>query len=468
MSSAGDQCLKSLSTSNRPPSPQEASVAEEFRQLCDQKLKVVDTRIAALEHALEELKAQRAIIEEEEHRCPDVLSAYRRLPSEIIGRFMELACMEDTESSHNTRTHRQVLSFMLVSRVWYQTACGIAHFWSHLDMDLTKSSAEETRRIIVKAANRRERAAELPLSLNIAFSAALPTNSQIVEFIHSLIPRLGALSLHVQVDFISDLQILDILFRHPPSAGALVWSTLHTLRISIQSEHEITAGSELSIPSASFPLLTTAAISASNSIYTSYHMPWSKLLSLDLGPIHQFEIRQYVSILQECITLRSLRLCMRQQIVPYQHTWSNSDHITNLPLITLPHLTRLHLENTDNQDARMKRLLSLLKLPSLRSCTLTILDNGYGSSILSKLTELFQRSECSESMEYLELNLARGLRIDAARTAFINYLNLRFASSNAPMKAQLSVVDTVATAAIRRSLDTVRNGAGSSLDVLMD
>ncbi|RXW13295.1 hypothetical protein EST38_g12558 [Candolleomyces aberdarensis] len=512
MSTTKDKCLESIFASNRPPSPQESSVAGESLQLCDQKLEVVDTRIADLEHELEELKAQRATIKKERHRYVDILSARRLIPPEIIGRFMELACVDTKpESSQSSGTYQQVLSFMLVSREWYRTACGVAHFWTELDMDLTEYSAEETEQIIIKANNRFARAAELPLSLHLAFSAAVPTNTLITGFIHSLTPRLGVFSFRIQVDSISELQILTSVLHHPASSSTLVWPRLHTLRIDIHSEHEITADYELSNPLTNFPLLSKAAISSPHIIFALRQMPWSNLSSLDLGPLRQLETRQYLSILEECINLRSLRLCMKRQI--------GTDQLNNsVPVTALPHLTHLHVENTDTQESRMGRLLSRLKLPSLRSCILTTLnDGGYYTSIIAKLAELFQRSECSESMEYLELNLARGLahrpdtlghlfrqvprltalklsgykmdidalrgvplsirnlsvklsyyRIDDARTAFVEYLNSRFADSDEPMKAQLSVVDTVTTVLIRQNLDTLRNNVGSSLDVAMD
>ncbi|KAJ2924160.1 hypothetical protein H1R20_g12940, partial [Candolleomyces eurysporus] len=62
------RCLEPF-TSDRPPSRQESSVSGELLQLCDQKLKVVDIRIAALAHELEELKAQRSVIEDEKSQC---------------------------------------------------------------------------------------------------------------------------------------------------------------------------------------------------------------------------------------------------------------------------------------------------------------------------------------------------------------------------------------------------------------
>ncbi|KAJ2928141.1 hypothetical protein H1R20_g8954, partial [Candolleomyces eurysporus] len=66
MSSAS---LEPLSAS---PFPQESSVSGEGLQLSDQKLRVVDTRIAALERELEELKAQRSVIDgqREKHTQP--------------------------------------------------------------------------------------------------------------------------------------------------------------------------------------------------------------------------------------------------------------------------------------------------------------------------------------------------------------------------------------------------------------
>ncbi|RXW13293.1 hypothetical protein EST38_g12561 [Candolleomyces aberdarensis] len=69
MASVKDSCMEPASTSDRPPSPQESSVSGELLQLCDQKLKVVDIRIAALVQELEELKAQRSVIEEEKSQC---------------------------------------------------------------------------------------------------------------------------------------------------------------------------------------------------------------------------------------------------------------------------------------------------------------------------------------------------------------------------------------------------------------
>ncbi|RXW12205.1 hypothetical protein EST38_g13648 [Candolleomyces aberdarensis] len=509
MSSSTIDCLESLATSNRPPSSQESSVAEECLQPWDQKLRDVDSQIAALEHELEDLKAQRSIIEKERNRYTDMLSARRLLPPEIIGRFMELACVDDTESQ-SSGAYGQVLSFMLVSREWYRTACGVAHFWNKLSMDLTNSSAEDTQEIILKASNQSERAAELPLSLNIAFSAVLSTNSRVVDFIHSLVPRLEVLALRIQVDSISDLQILDTLFHNPPSssANALVWPTLHTLQISIQSEpeHLITAESELSFPLASFPLLTTAAISSPNVSFTSYQILWVNLLKLDLGPLPELEPQQYISMLGKCTNLRSLHLHTQHEIDGNQ-----------LPVTTLPHLTHLHVKSSDPHD--MGRILSSLKLPSLQSCIYTVSHPGYYYylSIVCRLTELFQRSGCSESMEYLELDLSHGTfsssrtlsdlllqvphltvlklsgykmeedalkdiprsvrelsiclsyyRIDDARKAFVNYLNSRFASSDVPVKARLHLVDSAFTVPIRQRIATLKNSVGSPLDVVMD
>ncbi|RXW12206.1 hypothetical protein EST38_g13650 [Candolleomyces aberdarensis] len=509
MLSAGEQCLKSLSTSNRPPSPQEASVAGEYLQLCDQKLQVVDTRITALEHELEQLKTQRTIIERERHRYADILSARRLLPPEIIGRFMELACMYDSESSRNLETHQQVSSFMLVSREWYRTACGVAHFWTELAMDLTNYSAEETQSVIVKASNRSARASELYLSLHIAFSAAAPANTQIFDFIHSLVPRLGLLSLRIQVDSTSDLVVLDTLFHPPPSSSALVWPTLHTLQISIQSQQEITADAQLSFLSSNFPLLRTAAISSSNISFTSYQMPWFNLMRLDLGPLGRPESQKYVSIIGACTNLRSLHLCTQSYI--------DINGINSVPVITLPHLTHLHVESSGYHDG--EQLLPLLNVPSLQSCIYTVSVTGsYSTSIVRRLTDLFRRSGCSASMKYLELDLSRGTfyspnalrnlflevphltvlklsgykmevdalrevplsvrelsikisyyRVDDSRKTFVDYLNSRFASStDIPVKARLHLADTVHTLAVRKRLDSLKKEVGSALDVVMD
>ncbi|RXW13294.1 hypothetical protein EST38_g12560 [Candolleomyces aberdarensis] len=508
MSSTEDR-LESLSTSNRPPSPQESSVAGELQQLCDQKLRVMDTRIAALDRELEDLKAQRAIIKGERDQYADILSARRLLPPEIIGRFMELACLDDNPSSHSLGAYQQVSSFMLVSREWYRTACGVAHFWTELDMNFMDSSAEDTQNGIVKAVKRSARASELPLSLKIAFAAATPTNTRIVEFIHSQVSRLGLLSLRLQVDSIRDLQILDTLFHHSPSSSAPIWPRLHSLRISIQSENDITVDSELSVPVSNFPLLSTAAISSSNVTFAQYQLAWSNLLRLDLGPLRQLKPRQYLSILKECPNLRFLHLRMHHQ--------ANSNRSGNLPATTLPNLTHFEFENTDSQEVPMGQILSQLTLPSLQSCTYTILDEGgYYTTIIRKLAELFQRSRCLQSMKYLELNLSRGLanndtldtlfgtvpqltvlklsghkmdpdtldevppsvrdltikslyyRIDDARDSFIDYLNSRVASSDVPMKAQLHLADTTRTFALRERLDSLRKNVGSSLDVVMD
>ncbi|KAJ2924150.1 hypothetical protein H1R20_g12938, partial [Candolleomyces eurysporus] len=507
MSSARDR-LEFLSASNRPPSPQESSVAGEFLQLCDQKLKVVDTRIVALERELEELKAQRSIIEGERHRYADILSARRLLPPEIIGRFMELACLDDTESSHSLGAYQQVSSFILVSREWYQTACGLAHFWSELSMDLTNSSVQATQEMIVKAGNRSARAAELPITLTIAFPAATSSIAQIVDFIHSLMSRLGVLDLCVLVDTRSDLQLLDSLFRPPPSTNNLVWPMLHTLRIMIESEGKITAGSELSFPSVNFPLLRKAAMSSPNVKFASYQMPWFNLMRLNLGPLSELEPQKYVSILGACTNLRSLRLCTQRQ--------TNIPGINTL-VITLPHLTHLHVESSDSYD--LGRFLPSLNLPSLQSCIYTVANPGsYSTSIVRRLTDLIQRSGCSESMEYLELDLSRGTfynsgtlkdlflevprlnvlklsgykmdfdalqgvpltvrelsikliyyRIDHARNAFVDHLNSRFAaSSDVPVKARLQLVDTVHTFTLQKRLDSLKEKVGSSLDVVMD
>ncbi|RXW20277.1 hypothetical protein EST38_g5573 [Candolleomyces aberdarensis] len=66
---ARDDCLEPLSVSTGLPSTQDSSVAWEHLQLCNQKLSLVDARMVALERELEELKAQRSVIEEERSRC---------------------------------------------------------------------------------------------------------------------------------------------------------------------------------------------------------------------------------------------------------------------------------------------------------------------------------------------------------------------------------------------------------------
>ncbi|RXW20271.1 hypothetical protein EST38_g5575 [Candolleomyces aberdarensis] len=505
--------LQSLYASNRPPSPQEASAAAELLQVCDRKLQVVDTRITALERELEELKAQRSIIEGERHRYVDILSARRLLPPEIIGRFMESACMndndDDSESSQSLGTHHQGLPYMLVSREWYRTACGVAHFWTELDMDLTNSSAEEIQEIFLKATNRSARAAEIPLSLKIAFSAAAPSSTQIVDFIHSLISRLGHITLRLYVDSISDLQILNSLFHNPPSSSTLLWPTLHTLQIFIQSVDRIAAESELSIPSANFPLLRTAAISLLGVVFPSYQMPCSDLIRLDLGPLSELTSPKYVHILGTCTNLRSLRLRM-------QCLYRVFDDTDNIAII-LPHLTHLHIESPAKEEPG--RSLLPLQLPSLQSCIYTTSTSGcYYCPIIAQLTRLFARSGCSESMEYLELDLGfeafyrvgdlddlllevpcltalklSGFRmemhalrnvplsvrelsinlsrhiLDESRGAFVKYLYSRFdASPDDPLKARLHFVDTRYTFAVRERLESLKNKVGSSLDAVMD
>ncbi|KAJ2924155.1 hypothetical protein H1R20_g12934, partial [Candolleomyces eurysporus] len=505
--------LQSLYASNRPPSPQEASVAAESLQFCDQKLKVVDTRITALDRELEELKAQRSIIEGERHRYADILSAHRLLPPEIIGRFMESACMDDSddesESSQNWGTHQQILPYMLVSREWYQTACGVAHFWTELVMDLANSSSEDIREIILKAMDRSARTTGLPISLKIAFSAAGPASTQIVDFIHFLISRLGLFSLRLYVDSISDLQLLNSLFCHPPSSSALLWPTLHTLRISIKSADIIDAESELFIPPTNFPLLRTVAVSSPYIIFPSYQMPCSNLMRLDLGPLYEFGPQQCVNILGAFTNLRSLRLHM-----PYLYALSDDP---NIPVTILPHLTHLHIESA--RQSVPGRFFPLVKLPSLQSCIYTISSSGkYSSLIIGQLTKLFVRSGCSESMEYLELDLGyesfyrvralddlllevprlttlklSGFRmemhalqnvplsvrelsinlslhiLDENRGAFVKYLHSRFdTSSDHPLKARLHFVNTRDTFAVRERLDPLKNKVGSSLDVVMD
>jgi uncharacterized small protein (DUF1192 family) len=513
--SSTDDDLKSLSASNRPPSRQESIVAGKCLQLSSQKLEVLDTRIAALEHELEELKAQRAIIEGETHRYADILSARRLLPPEIIAQFMELACVDaESESSQSSGTYRQVLSFMRVSREWYRTACGVARFWTELDVDLRNSSAQEIQEIILKAINRSARSSELPLSLKIAFSAVAPADARIVDFIQSLIPRVGLLNLRMQVESMAacDVEFFYSLFHHPrsPSSSSRVWPTLHTLQISIQSEDELVTDFELPFPSSNFPLLRTVAISSPNVTLTSYRMPWSNLLKLDLGLPPQVEDQKYVSILGECTNLRFLRIRTQSQIIG-----------TGIPAVTLPHLTHLHVAGSDSGDTG--RHLLLLHLPSLQSCIYTVAAPGmYYSSIVNRLARLIQRSGCSGSMEYLEIDLGRGTfyspndlrnlllqvprlavlklsgykmgenalqevpptvrelsinlsyyRIDEARKMFVDYLYSRLASSGSsgsddPVKAQLHIVDTIRTRAARKQLDLLQQQFGSSLEAIMD
>ncbi|KAJ2924154.1 hypothetical protein H1R20_g12933, partial [Candolleomyces eurysporus] len=511
MSSATDS-FQSLYASNRPPSPQEVSVAAEFLQRCNEKLQVMDTRIAALERELEELKAQRSIIEGERRQYTDILSPRRLLPPKVIGRFMELACVDDDEpeSSQSLGTHQRLLPFMLVSREWCRAACGVAHFWTELEMDLTNPSSRDVQEIVTKATNRRARAAELPLSLKIAFSAAGPASTQIVDFIHSLIPRLGVFSLRLSVNSISDLQILDTLFHPASSSSALFWPTLHTLQISIHSEREIEAQSGVYIPSSNIPILRTAAISSPDVIFPSYQMICTNLMRLDLGPLSELISEEYMPILGTCKNLRSLRLRMQRQF--------RTDETDNIPVITLPRLTHLHIESSDPEESG--RFLPLLRLPSLQSCTYIISAPGsYYFCIIYHLEELVQRSGCSESMEYLELHfgddafsykmyeLERLLMVvprltvlklssfamemralhhclpsvqelsirnsredmDEALQSFAEYLDYRFdAFPGVPLKARLQLVDTQRTLATRELLDSLRAKFGSSLDFAVD
>ncbi|KAJ2915686.1 hypothetical protein MD484_g4715, partial [Candolleomyces efflorescens] len=126
----------------------------------------------------------------------------------------------------------------------------------------------------------------------------------------------------------------------------------------------------------------------------------------------------------------------------------------------------------------------------------------YYPSILERLATLIRCSGCSESMEYLEIDLARVLklsgykmegpvlqhvpvtvrelsirlsyhRIDEARTMFVDYLTSRFASPSASLpddavKARFHLVETVHTQTARKQLDVLQQQLGSTLDVVMD
>jgi hypothetical protein len=237
-------------------------------------------------------------------------------------------------------------------------------------------------------------------------------------------------------------------------------------------------------------------------------MPWSNLLKLDLGLLAQLEDQKYISILGECTNLRFLRLRAQGPMTGASHT--------DLPGIILPHLTHLHVEASYSGDTG--RILPSLKLPSLQSCIYTVPHPGlYYSSILVGLTRLIQRSGCSESMEYLELDLGHGTfyspselrhlllqvprlvvlklsgykmgqsvlqevpptlrelsinlsyyRIDEARTVFVDYLRSRFHSSSDPIKAQLHLVDTTHTHVARDQLSLLQQQFGTSLKAVMD
>ncbi|RXW20638.1 hypothetical protein EST38_g5207 [Candolleomyces aberdarensis] len=419
--------MDELFNSNRAPSPQEWASTQSLLELCDQELTPVDSQIADLQKQLDKLISRRSVLQTNRRKYLDTLSARRRLPPEIIASFIQLAVAPPYDDDlpqqrwQAKRGSESTLPFMLVSREWYGTVCGFAHFWTELKLDVASASGGEIQHLIEMASKRVERASELALSLTISLSTSNEWNDKVVEFAHSISSRVGAFGISVEANPDPDSNtypnpnpnpnmaagLLARLLLNPlsPTQRTLEWPKLHTVDINMRSRSPANInlrrlGYVFSAPE-KFPAMRGLAIAAPQCDFSVLSMPWSGLSTLSLGPFHTYKFGDYTSILKQCTgELRVLNLCMCG-------TPERSEQIllTLAPIIHLVHVTHLQLEYTPMNEWFSFALLWYLYLPSLQSLTCTAVDGSRRSKTeISQLAEILQKSGCQESLRYLELN----------------------------------------------------------------
>lgn len=421
-----DPALEGLFDSNVSPSSQQHSVAQAAIESFDQVLSAVDKHIADLEsqlgaanqplveteRQLKEFQAEKKAIEEKKRKYLDVVSARRRIPTEIVGGFVEWACPDPTTSFDG---NPPFLPFLLVSRGWYRAVYSTCSLWTGLHLDLRLASEERIQCIVDKATRWYSRAGSLPLTLSLSLSSSNPNNHIFIDYLHSIANGLGTLEMRVEMATSPDNALLRRLFRDPDSKH-IPWPQTKKLHLNIRSkgdiEREIQLQDVFTHPRKQFPVLEVFTIRC-NKIISKFDMPWDALTTLRLGPFGVARGRgmTYCSILGSCPSLRSLHIGIEAR------AGFDTRHFIRNPRqpavdITLPHLTELSVEHGFICENACEMLLGRLILPSLRSFSFRYTgppSTGVFSLVPVALTELVIRSGNSSTIQSISLGLDEGL-----------------------------------------------------------
>ncbi|KAJ2923837.1 hypothetical protein H1R20_g13260, partial [Candolleomyces eurysporus] len=520
MAMRASQALSDLFDSNLPPSPQQYSIAQTAITSFNQELAVISERMSDLERRLTSLRAEKVAIEAKRQQYLDVISARRRIPTEILGAFIETACFDSPKPHVGAPPF---LPFMLVSRAWFQAACGIFDLWSELDINLKSDYREEDFQHIVERASRwYSRAGSHPLKLSLSLSSPNPNNHIFFRYLHSIVSSLGYLVVKIEMETPSDLEILKHIFHNPDSSHAVLWPQMRTLHLHLQCKQELGQDLQLrdafSNASEQFPALRDFAI-RSNGTTAKFSIPWDALTKLRLGPFVNLTGMTYCSVLRECRHLRSLHIDIE--------FWFGVTSIGRLEdlsqgPVTLPHLTQLSIVYGCGHDAVCTNLVNNLVLPSLVSLHLeTNLLEDRVNSILSAFGRLVRRSHNSNTLKSISLSLGMALsccmsglsdlcsevpalevlqlsgqsiggglmdaipprlkkltveltcrELDRVRIAFGLYLKRRYSSldasaEDAPIRVRLRVVEGERSRSASRQIEELKSRIGSGLDLVM-
>ncbi|KAJ2917983.1 hypothetical protein MD484_g2440, partial [Candolleomyces efflorescens] len=416
-----DSALEGLFDSNIPPSPQQHSVAQVAIETCDKVLSTLAKRLADLEselgavkqpsveaeRQLEVVEAEKKAIEEKKAKYLKVVSASRRMPSELVVDFVQLACPDTTMWFDKEPSF---LPFMFVSRGWYLALYNAHSLWTTLGLDLRVSDAKRTQFIIDRAKRWYSRAGALPLTLFLRLFSSNPNNHLAISYLHSISNNITDLEMRVFLASSADSTVLRQVFNSL-NAEVMPWRKTKKLRIDIRSKGalrtEIPLENIFTYPHERFPVLEDLAFKC-NGIISKIDMPWNALTTLQLGP---FGVERggmnYCSILRSCASLRSLHVG-----IEIRAGFGTMHFIKNprLPTanITLPHLEELSLEHGIACEIESKNLLDALVLPSLRSFSFKYTGPFLSSSaslVLASLTDLIGRSGDSSTIKFISVDM---------------------------------------------------------------
>ncbi|RXW15622.1 hypothetical protein EST38_g10236 [Candolleomyces aberdarensis] len=428
MAAQEDQALQGLFDSNKPPSSQQCSIAQAAIESFDQALTAVNEDIADresqlaatvkqplgdLEHQLVELQARKKVIEEKKQKYMDVISARRRIPTEIVGAFIEEAY---SPSPLSFKGEPPFLPFMLVSRAWYNIVCGITRIWAAWYLDLRSTSEEaDIRRVVEKAARWYSRAGSVPITLSLSLSSSNPNNQIFIDYLHSIANNFEALDIEIVMMTSSNVGLLRQVFQDPDSKHITfpIMKKLHlSIRFRRDARREVQLSDIFSHPCEQFQALEDFAI-RSNGTIAKFDMPWDSLTTLRLGPfsvMRKFQGMTYCSILGSCQNLRSLHVGIEPQDGTDARVF-----IRELPSngvkVTLPHLTQLSVEYGFFCEIACATLFESLVLPSLQSLTWKYVGNSTGMywDFSDVLPEMIARSNTSNTIKSISIDLKEAL-----------------------------------------------------------
>ncbi|RXW15094.1 hypothetical protein EST38_g10760 [Candolleomyces aberdarensis] len=521
MATRENQALADLFDCNLPPSPQQYCIAQTAITSFNQELAAISEQMSDLERRLTSLRAEKVAIEARRQQYLDVVSARRRIPTEILSAFIETACLDSPKSHVGAPPF---LPFMLVSRVWFRAACGIFDLWSELDINLKSDCREEDVQHIVERASRwYSRAGSHPLKLSLSLSSPNPHNHIFFRYLHSIFRSLGSLAMKIEMDTPSDLEILKQILHNPDSSQAVLCPQMRALHIHLQCKEGLSQDLRLqdafSNASEQFPALHDFAI-CSNGTTAKFSIPWDALTKLRLGPFANLAGMTYYSVLQECRHLRSLHIDI--------DFWFGVNSIETLEdltqgPVTLPHLTQLSVVYGCSHDAICTNLVNNLVLPSLVSLHLETnhLEDRV-NYVLSAFGRLVRRSHNSNTLKSMSLSLGIALsycmsglsdlccevpalevlelsgqsiggglvdaipprlkkltveltcrELDRVRPALGLYLKRRYSSldtsaEDAPLRVRLRVVEGERSRWATRQIEELKSRIGSGLDLVMD